>query len=49
MMPPTYTAFGTIDATGLATLDTVAAAGWPAAGDDGKPAMDVTIDSVRLD
>ncbi len=49
MMPPTYTAFGTIDATGLATLDKVAAAGVDGARDDGKPAMDVTIDSVRLD
>ena len=49
MMPPTYTAFGTIDATGLATLDKVAAAGVDGAGDDGKPALSVTIDSVRLD
>ncbi len=49
MLPPTYTAFGTIDATGLATLDKVAAAGVDGAGDDGKPAMGVTIDSVRLD
>jgi peptidyl-prolyl cis-trans isomerase B (cyclophilin B) len=49
MMPPTYTAFGTIDSTGLATLDTIAAAGVDGAGDDGKPAMTVTIDSVRLD
>ena len=49
MLPPTYTAFGTIDATGLATLDKVAAAGVDGAADDGKPAMDVTIDSVRLD
>jgi peptidyl-prolyl cis-trans isomerase B (cyclophilin B) len=49
MMPPTYTAFGTIDSTGLATLDTIAAAGVEGAGDDGKPAMPVTIDSVRLD
>lgn len=49
MLPPTYTAFGTIDETGLATLDKVAAAGVDGAGDDGKPAMDVTIDSVRLD
>jgi peptidyl-prolyl cis-trans isomerase B (cyclophilin B) len=48
-LPPTFTAFGTIDATGLATLDKVAAAGVAGAGDDGKPAMDVTIDSVRLD
>lgn len=49
MMPPTYTAFGTIDSTGLATLDTIAAAGVEGAGDDGKPALSVTIDSVRLD
>lgn len=49
MLPPTYTAFGTIDETGLATLDKVAAAGVDGAGDDGKPAMAVTIDSVRLD
>ncbi len=49
MMPPTYTAFGTIDSTGLATLDKIAAAGVDGAGDDGKPALSVTIDSVRLD
>ncbi|WP_123029151.1 peptidylprolyl isomerase [Mycolicibacterium stellerae] len=49
MLPPTYTAFGTIDATGLATLDKVAAAGVDGAGEDGKPAMGVTIESVRLD
>ncbi|OBK78244.1 peptidylprolyl isomerase [Mycobacterium sp. 1274761.0] len=49
MLPPTYTAFGTIDATGLATLDKVAAAGVDRGGDDGKPAMDVTIKSIRLD
>ena len=49
MMPPTYTAFGTIDSTGLATLDKIAAAGVVGAGDDGKPAMAVTIDSIRLD
>jgi peptidyl-prolyl cis-trans isomerase B (cyclophilin B) len=49
MMPPTYTAFGTIDATGLATLDKIGAAGVDGSGDDGKPALSVTIDSVRLD
>lgn len=49
MLPPTYTAFGTIDNTGLATLDEIAAAGVEDASDDGKPAMSVTIDSVRLD
>ncbi|RDH75046.1 DUF4190 domain-containing protein [Mycolicibacterium moriokaense] len=49
MLPPTYTAFGTIDDTGLATLDKIAAAGVDGAGDDGTPSMRVTIDSVRLD
>jgi peptidyl-prolyl cis-trans isomerase B (cyclophilin B) len=49
MLPPTYTAFGTIDATGLTTLDRISAAGVDGAVDDGEPAMSVTIDSVRLD
>ena len=49
MLPPTYTVFGTIDSTGLATLDKIAAAGVEGGSDDGKPAMDVTIESARLD
>ena len=49
MLPPTYTVFGTIDATGLATLDKVAAAGVAGASEDGKPRWTSTIDSVRLD
>ena len=49
MLPPKYTAFGTIDATGLATIDKIAAAELEGAGDDGKPATDVTIESIRLD
>jgi peptidyl-prolyl cis-trans isomerase B (cyclophilin B) len=49
MLPPTYTAFGTIDATGLATLDKIAAAGVDGGSDDGKPALSVKIQSVRLD
>jgi peptidyl-prolyl cis-trans isomerase B (cyclophilin B) len=49
MLPPTYTTFGTIDSTGLATLDKIAAAGVEGAGNDGKPAIGVTIESVRLD
>jgi peptidyl-prolyl cis-trans isomerase B (cyclophilin B) len=49
MLPPTYTAFGKIDATGLATLDNIAAAGVDGGSDDGKPAKPVTIQSVRLD
>lgn len=47
-LPPTYTAFGTIDATGLATVDKIAAAG-AVGGDDGKPVTDVSIESIRLD
>ena len=49
LLPPNYTVFGTIDPTGLATLDKIAAAGVAGGGDDGKPAMDVTIKSARLD
>jgi peptidyl-prolyl cis-trans isomerase B (cyclophilin B) len=49
MLPPTYTAFGTIDATGLAPIDKIADAGVEDAGDDGKPAKQVTIESIRLD
>ena len=49
VLPPTHTVFGTIDSTGLATLDKIAAAGVTGGGDDGKPAMDVTITSARLD
>jgi peptidyl-prolyl cis-trans isomerase B (cyclophilin B) len=50
-LPPNYTAFGTIDATGLATLDKIGAAGVdPATGsDDGSPKLPVEIKSIRLD
>jgi len=48
-LPPNYTAFGTIDATGLATLDKIAAAGVAGGGQDGKPATPVQIKSVLLD
>jgi peptidyl-prolyl cis-trans isomerase B (cyclophilin B) len=48
-LPPKYTAFGTIDQNGLATLDKIAAAGVAGGGQDGKPATDVQIKSVRLD
>ncbi len=48
-LPPNYTVFGTIDQTGLETLDKIAAAGVAGGGEDGKPATDVTIKSVRLD
>ncbi|WP_137724466.1 peptidylprolyl isomerase [Prescottella subtropica] len=48
-LPPQYTVFGSIDETGLATLDTIAAAGVEGAAADGKPAEAVDITSVRLD
>ncbi|WP_197373484.1 peptidylprolyl isomerase [Mycolicibacterium baixiangningiae] len=48
-LPPTYTAFGTIDATGLATVDKIAARAVAGGGDDGEPAAEVRIESLRLD
>ena len=48
-LPPNYTVFGTIDQTGLATLDKIAAAGTKEGGDDGAPKLDVTIKSLQLD
>ncbi len=48
-LPPTYTVFGTIDETGLAVVDEIAAAGVADGSQDGKPAASVTIQSVRLD
>jgi eukaryotic-like serine/threonine-protein kinase len=47
-LPPSYTIFGTIDATGLATLGKIAADGVSGGGQDGPPATTVTITSVRL-
>ncbi|MEI6252504.1 MAG: peptidylprolyl isomerase [Mycobacteriaceae bacterium] len=48
-LPPNYTVFGSIDATGLATLDKIAEGGVAGGGDDGKPATEVTVKSVLLD
>jgi len=47
-LPPTYTVFGTIDAKGLAALDKIAAGGVIGSTGDGKPATEVTIESVRV-
>lgn len=49
LLPPTYTVFGTVDTTGLATLDAVAAGGVADGSDDGKPATPVTIKSTSMD
>jgi peptidyl-prolyl cis-trans isomerase B (cyclophilin B) len=48
-LPPQYTVFGTIQADGLATLDKIGKAGVAGGGDDGAPAIDVTIKSLLLD
>lgn len=48
-LPPNYTAFGTIDQTGLATLDKIAAAGVEGGGGDGPPAKPVQIKLIALD
>ncbi len=48
-LPPAYTVFGTIQADGLATLDKIAKAGVKGGGEDGSPATEVTIKSIRLD
>ena len=48
-LPPNYTVFGTIDATGLATLDKIAEAGVAGGGNDGKPATEVVVRSIQLD
>lgn len=51
-LPPQYTQFGTIDETGLQTLDKIAAGGIvPGQGgpDDGKPTLDVKLKTVQQD
>lgn len=48
-LPPQYTVFGTIDETGLATLDKIGAEGTANGTPDGKPKTDVKIKSVRVD
>ncbi|RRQ28857.1 peptidylprolyl isomerase [Rhodococcus sp. Eu-32] len=48
-LPPAYTVFGTIDETGLQTLDKIAAAGVEGGAQDGKPAQPVEITSMVSD
>lgn len=48
-LPPLYTVFGTIDETGLATLDKIAAEGVEGGGQDGPPALQTTVKSIALD
>jgi peptidyl-prolyl cis-trans isomerase B (cyclophilin B) len=49
LLPPQYTVFGTVDASGLATLDKIAAAGTVDGSEDGPPKTDVVITSAHLD
>ncbi|MGH3554032.1 MAG: peptidylprolyl isomerase [Mycobacterium sp.] len=48
-LPPEYTTFGKIQADALATLDKIAKGGVAGGGEDGQPATEITIKSVRLD
>lgn len=48
-LPPQYTVFGTIDETGLATLDKIAAEGVEGGGPDGAPQLATTVKSIALD
>lgn len=48
-LPPNYTVFGTIDGTGLTTLDKIAKAGVAGGAADGKPSTEVKVKSVLLD
>jgi peptidyl-prolyl cis-trans isomerase B (cyclophilin B) len=48
-LSPEYTVFGKIQEDGLATLDKIAKAGVRDGGQDGPPAIEVTIKSVRVD
>jgi peptidyl-prolyl cis-trans isomerase B (cyclophilin B) len=48
-LPPQYTVFGTIDETGLATLDKIAADGVADGGPDGPPKLATTVKTVQLD
>ena len=48
MLPPAYTVFGQVDATGMAVLDSVARAGIKGGGQDGAPATPVNISSLTV-
>jgi len=49
VLPPLYTVFGTIDETGLTTLDKIAEAGVSGGAADGAPGAATTLTSVRMD
>jgi peptidyl-prolyl cis-trans isomerase B (cyclophilin B) len=47
-LPPNYTVMGTIDEAGLEVIDAIAAKGVEGGGEDGGPAEDVTIESLKV-
>jgi peptidyl-prolyl cis-trans isomerase B (cyclophilin B) len=47
-LPPNYTVMGTIDEAGLEVIDAIAAKGVEGGGEDGAPAEDVTIESLKV-
>lgn len=47
-LPPTYTVFGQVDQTGMATVDGLASVGVSGGEDDGKPNSPIIIESLRL-
>ncbi|WP_328355148.1 peptidylprolyl isomerase [Mycobacterium sp. NBC_00419] len=49
LLPPTYTVFGRVDETGLATVDAIAGEGITGDPEDGRPKNKVVVSSVRLD
>ncbi len=49
ILPPTYTAFGSIDRTGLAAVDALVSVGVAGGEADGAPQTPIVIESVRLD
>ena len=49
LLPPTYTVFGRVDETGLATVDAIAGEGIVGDPEDGRPKNKVVVSSVRLD
>ncbi len=49
LLPPTYTVFGRVDETGLATVDAIAGEGITGDPEDGHPKNKVVVSSIRLD
>jgi peptidyl-prolyl cis-trans isomerase B (cyclophilin B) len=48
-LPPTYTVFGSVDETGMAPVDKIAAAGVAGGNKDGKPATPIKILTMALE